>query len=156
MDDKNLKELKADTVVDNSHLEELIKREITPQMQREFFDVLKKSRLFLPVDFGPDAFKGIEKTKPGDEIESPGGFDIQFLKDNNGNKAVPLFTGREMMEAASVRTSVIVIYMEDLADMLRQTDRYSVIAINPFTESGLNMPVEAFLTLFDDEIYHIY
>ena len=60
------------------------------------------------------------------------------------------------MEAASVRTSVIVIYMEDLADMLRQTDRYSVIAINPFTESGLNMPVEAFLTLFDDEIYHMY
>ena len=49
--------LDEDTAVDNSRLEELIRQEITPQMQMEFFEVLKESRLFLPVDFGEDAFK---------------------------------------------------------------------------------------------------
>ena len=142
---------KDKTAVDNSRLEELIRQDITPQMQKEVFDVLKKSRLFMPVDFGPDAFKDIENTKPGDVIEGPDGFSIQFLTDADGNKAVPLFTSEEMMEKAGARTSVMVIYMSDLADMLKQTDRYSVIAINPFTEFDLNMPTGAFLAQFRDE-----
>lgn len=149
MDDPNLEELKNESVVDNSLLEELIKEEITPEMQREFLRILKDSRLFLPVDFGPDAFGDIENKKPGDEIEGPSGFDIQFLTDDQGRKAVPLFTSEEMMKEAGARTSVIVIYMSDLADMLNQTDKYSVIAINPFTESSLNMPIEAFLSQFE-------
>ena len=132
-------------------MEELIKQDITPQMEKEDFEILKESRLFLPVDFGQDAFNGIENTKPGDEIEGPRGFNIQFLTDHNGNKAVPLFTSEEMMEKAGARTSVIVIYTADLADMLKQTDKYSVIAINPFTEFDLNMPMGAFLSQFNDE-----
>ncbi len=154
MDKQNLNELKEESAVDNSRLEELIRQEITPEMQREFFKELKDARLFLPVDFGPDAFKGIENTKPGDEIEGPEGFSIQFLTDADGNRAVPLFTSEEMMENAGARTSVIVIYMSDLADMLRQTDRYSLISINPFTEFDLNMPIQAFLSQFEDE-FHI-
>ena len=151
MDKQKLDELKKEAIVDNSRLEELIKQDITPQMQKEVFEELRKSRLFLPVDFGQDAFKGIEDTKPGDEIEGPKGFNIQFLTDDDGNKAVPLFTSPEMMEKAGARTSVIVMYMSDLADMLRQTDRYSVIAINPFTEFDLNMPIGAFLAQFDGD-----
>ncbi|WP_405307546.1 SseB family protein [Methanobrevibacter sp.] len=146
MDEENLKN---DTEIDNSRLEELIKQDITPQMQMEVFDILKKSRLFLPIDFGEDAFKGIENTEPGDVIEGPKGFSIQFLTDDNGNKAVPLFTSGEMMQKAGVHTSVMVIYMSDLAGMLAQSDRYSIISINPFTEFGLNMPIEAFLAQFD-------
>lgn len=149
MENPNLDEIKQETVIDNSRLEELIKEEITPEMQNEFFKILKDSRLFLPVDFGPDAFEDIENKKPGDKIEGPGGFDIQFLTDNQGRKAVPLFTSEEMMKEAGARTSVIVIYMSDLADMLKQTDKYSIIAINPFTESSLNMPIEAFLSQFE-------
>lgn len=152
MDKKNLDELKEETAVDNSRLEELIKEEITPQMQREVFEVLKRSKLFMPVDFGPDAFKDIENAKEGDVIDGPSGFTIQALTDHDGKKAVPLFTSPEMMEKAGARTSVMVIYMGDLADMLEQTDRYSIIAINPFTENDLNMPVEAFLAQFRDEI----
>ncbi|WP_296803496.1 SseB family protein [uncultured Methanobrevibacter sp.] len=141
--------LDEDTAVDNSRLEELIRQEITPQMQMEFFEVLKESRLFLPVDFGEDAFKGIENSKPGDEIEGPSGFGIQFLTDDKGNKAVPLFTSEKKMAEAGVHTSVMVMYMRDLAGMLAQSDRYSIIAINPFTEFDLNMPIEAFLAQFD-------
>ena len=155
MDGEKLNELKKETVIDNSRLEELIKQDITPQMQKEVFEILKKSRLFLPVDFGPDALKGIENAKPGDEIEGPRGFDIQFLTDNDGNKAVPLFTSDGMMKEAGARTSVMVIYMQDLANMLKQTDRYSILAINPFTEYDLNMPMEAFLNLFKQEIDEI-
>ncbi len=147
MDEENLKN---DAEIDNSRLEELIKQDITPQMQREVFDILKKSRLFLPIDFGEDAFKGIENSEPGDVIEGPKGFSIQFLTDDNGNKAVPLFTSEEMMQKAGVHTSVMVMYMSDLAGMLKQTDRYSVIAINPFTKYGLNMPIGAFLAQFEN------
>ena len=146
MDEENLKN---DAEIDNSRLEELIKQDITPQMQMEVFDILKKSRLFLPIDFGEDAFKGIENTEPGDVIEGPKGFSIQFLTDDNGNKAVPLFTSEEMMQKAGVHTSVMVMYMSDLAGMLAQSDRYSIISINPVTEFGLNMPIEAFLAQFD-------
>ena len=146
MDEENLKN---DAEIDNSRLEELIQQDITPQMQREFFEVLKESRLFLPVDFGEDIFEGIENSKPGDVIEGPKGFIIQFLTDDKGNKAVPLFTSEEMMQKAGVHTSVMVMYMSDLAGMLAQSDRYSIISINPFTEFDLNMPIEAFLAQFD-------
>lgn len=152
MDEEKLEKLKKENKIDNSRLEELIKQDITPEMEKEFFEVLKESRLFLPIDFGPDAFKGIEDKKPGDNIEGPRGFSIQFITDPEGRKAVPLFTSEEMMEKAGALTSVMVIYMSDLADMLRQTDKYSVIAINPFTPFDLNMPIEAFLGLFNDEI----
>ena len=151
MDDKKIEELKDETAIDNSRLEELIKQDITPRMQMEFFQILKESRLFLPVDLGSNPFENIENAKPGDEIEGPNGFSIQFLKDNEGRKAVPLFTSKEKMKEAGALTSVIVFYMSDLADMLKQTDDYSIIAINPFTQYDLNMPIEAFLSLFGDE-----
>lgn len=149
MDDEKLKELKKETEIDNTRLEELISQDITPQMQREVFEILRQSRLYLPVDFGPDAFKSLEDSKPGDVIDGPSGFDIQFLTDPEGRKAVPLFTSEEMMKRAGALTSVMVIYMSDLADMLKQTDKYSVISINPFTEHDLNMPIEAFLNIFN-------
>ena len=78
-------------------------------------------------------------------------FNIEFLTDDKGNKVVPLFTSDEMMEAADFRSSTYVLYMGDLADMLKQTDRYSLIAINPFTDYNINLPMETFLSLFNDE-----
>ena len=150
MDDKKTDEIKQENEVDNSKLEELIKQDITPKMQKEVFELLKESRLFLPVDFGPDAFKDVKNSKPGDKIDGPSGFNIKSLTDHNGNMVVPLFTSDEMIEEAGVHTSAIVIYMSDLASMLKQTDKYSVLAINPLTEYDLNMPMEAFLALFED------
>lgn len=151
MDEEKIEDLKKENQVDNSRLEELIKQDITPQMQKEVFKILKESRLFLPVDFDPDAFKDIENAKLGDVVDGPKGFNIQFLTDSEGRKAVPLFTSEEMMKEAGARTSVMVMYMSDLADMLKQTDKYSIISINPFTQFNLNMPIEAFLSQFNDE-----
>ena len=51
MDESELEKLKKESEVDNSRLEEIMTREITPEMQMEFFEVLKESRLFMPVTF---------------------------------------------------------------------------------------------------------
>lgn len=148
-DDLNLKK---ETEIDNSALEEIMKREITPKSQREFFEIFKDSQLFMPVIYSENLFEGIENAKPGDVIEPSGrvGFDINCLTDSEGNMAVPLFTSSKIMESTWLRSSAIAIFMSDLADMLKQTDRYSVIAVNPFTEFDINMPVDAFLNLFEE------
>lgn len=139
--------------VDNSRLEELTKEEITPIMQIEFLNMLKESRLYMPVSYSKNMFEGIESAKVGDVIGPTVQivFNIEFLTDDKGNKVVPLFTSDEMMEAADFRSSTYVLYMGDLADMLKQTDRYSLIAINPFTDYNINVPMETFLSLFNDE-----
>ena len=49
MDDKKLDELRKETAVDNSRLEEIMKQELTIEMQREFFEIFKDSQLFMPV-----------------------------------------------------------------------------------------------------------
>lgn len=153
MDEEKIKELKKETEVDNSELEEIMKKELTVESQNEFFDVFRKSQLFLPVTCSANIFEGLEDAKPGDVFEPEGrvGFDINYLSDNEENLAVPLFTSCEVMEAVGVRSSVMAIFMSDLADMLRQTERYSVIAVNPFTDNDINMPIDVFLNLFEAE-----
>ena len=144
------KEISEITKIDNTRLEELMKQDITPEMEREFFETLKESQMFLPVTYSANIFEGIENAKVGDVLEPEGqvGFSINYLTDEDGNKVVPLFTSAEMMEKAGANTSANVMYMSDLADMLKQTDKYSMIAINPFTERTLNFPVQTFLSLF--------
>lgn len=150
MDDKHLQDLKKEAIIDNSQLEEIIKKDITPEMQKEFFDVFKDSQLFMPVSFSADMFKGLESAKPGDVLETPKqtGFDINYLKNSDGEKAVPLFTSDKVMQEAGVKSSVFVLYMSDLAEMLKQSDEYSTVVVNPFTPSELNIPIEGFLNLF--------
>ncbi|WP_407411086.1 SseB family protein [Methanobrevibacter sp.] len=150
MDDKHLQDLKKEAIIDNSQLEEIIKKDITPEMQKEFFEVFKDSQLFMPVSFSADMFKGLESAKPGDVLETPKqtGFDINYLKNSDGEKAVPLFTSDKVMQEAGVKSSVFVLYMSDLAEMLKQSDEYSTVVVNPFTPSELNIPIEGFLNLF--------
>lgn len=141
-------------MMDNSKLEEILKREPDLEMQNEFFEIFRDSQLFLPVRYSDNLFEGIENAKEGEVFEPEGqvGFDILYLTDADGNNAVPLFTSEEMMEKAGARTSVMAVYMSDLADWLGQEKgRYSVIAINPFTGNDINMPIEAFFGLFEEK-----
>lgn len=139
--------------IDNTDLEELMKQDITAEMQIMFLEKFKESQLLMPVTFSENIFEGIEDAEVGDVIKPDGrvGFDINYLTDGDDNKAVPLFTSSEIMESVGVRCSVIGIFMSDLADMLKQTDKYAVISINPFTEFDLNMSVESFLIQFKNE-----
>ncbi len=151
MDEKNLEEIKDEYKIDNSRLEEILKKEITPAMQAEFFEALKDSQLYLPVRFSLNMFEEIEDAKPGDVFETTGkeGFDINYLSNGEGQKAVPLFTSDEIMKQSGLESSVMVMYAEDIAGMLKQSERYSVIAINPFTEYEIFMPFEAFVGFFE-------
>ena len=79
------------------------------------------------------------------------GFDINYLKMKGDEKAVPLFIRSELMESINLKSSPIAFYMEDLANMLKQTDKYSYIIINPFTNLEAGMPISSFLNLFKEE-----
>ena len=78
---------------------------------------------FLCLSLNPVSYTHLDvyKRQVGDVIGPTVqiGFNIEFLTDDKGNKAVPLFTSDEMMEAADFRSSTYVLYMGDLADMLR-------------------------------------
>ena len=149
MDDKNLDVLNQNTA-DNSKLEEILKKEITPEMQRELFEVLRQSQLYLPVKFSANMFEGIESAKEGDVFETTGkeGFDINYLTDNEGNRLVPLFTSSEVMTKTGLQSSAMVMFVEDIADMLKESDRYAAIVINPLTDEEIILPWDAFIGIF--------
>ena len=150
MADKNLEELKKQTAVDNSKLEEILKKEITQEMQKELFEVLRQSQLYLPVKFSSNMFEGIENAKEGDVFETTGkeGFDINYLTDNEENRLVPLFTSSEVMTDTGLESSAMVMFVEDIADMLKESDRYSAIVINPLSENEIILPWDAFIGIF--------
>ena len=153
MDKEELEKLiKETTNVDNSALEELMSRVLTAESEREFLKLFRDSQLFLPVTYSANMFEGIENSKPGDIFEPKGqvSFDINYLTGDDGSKAVPLFTSSEMMERAGMASSANIMFMSDLAEMMGQTDRYSAIAINPFTEHDIVMPMDVFLNLFHE------
>lgn len=126
-----------DTVVDNSNLEEMIKQEITPQMQEEVFEILKDSRLLVPVSF-------VEEDESEDSSK---GFGINYVEEED-DIIVPLFTSSEMVGEAEIDSAIMAIDTSDLAELIRKTDGFSMVSINPFTDYDLNMPVDVFLNLF--------
>ena len=133
---------------DNTKLEKLME---DPQKQEEFIEELRKSQLFLPVIFSENMFEGIEDSKPGDvfTLKEPSGYDINFLTDNNGNRAIPLFTSNEKMEEGGLKSSAMVIYVPDLANMFKRLkNNYKYISINPMCEIGADMPIVPFIKLF--------
>ena len=150
IDDEELEKLKKENEVDNSRLEELVENffDLPAEGKNEFIEIFKQSRLYMPIEVDVSAFDP-ENLKVGEVVEGPRGFDIKYIENENG-KSVPLFTSDEVMEKAGVRVSTFVIYMSVLADMLKQTDRYSSVSINPFTKSGLDITMETFLGLFDE------
>ena len=133
---------------DNTKIEKLME---DPQKQEEFIEELRKSQLFLPVIFSENMFEGIEDSKPGDvfTLKEPSGYDINFFTDNNGNRAIPLFTSSEKMEEGGLKSSAMVMYVPDLANMFKRTkNNYKYIAINPMCEIGADMPIVPFIKLF--------
>ena len=125
--------------VDNSKMEEILKIEpenMTAKEQTEFFNILKESQLFMPIEVTSSIFDNIENAKVGDTIESEEPFRFKPIAINGpSGKAIPLFTSKERMEEAGANVSCIAIFTEDLAGMLEQNwEGYDEIAINPFTQ----------------------
>ncbi|MBR3112564.1 MAG: SseB family protein [Methanobrevibacter sp.] len=150
IDDETLDKLKKENEVDNSRLEELLNQffDLPAEGKNEFIELFKQSRLFMPIEMNMEAFDP-ENLEVGKVSQGPLGFDIKYLENENG-KSVPLFTSDKVMEKAGVRVSTYVLYMSDLAEMMKQTDRYASVTINPFTEHGLDIAMETFLGLFKE------
>lgn len=144
-------------LVDNKELEEIIGKmdmgEHNATQAKEFFELFKESQLFMPVIMSDDFFKDIDDVKEGDVFTTneKTGFDINFIKMDDGRRAVPLFTSSKLMESTGLRSSAIALFMSDLADMLKQApDRYFMVTVNPFTDLTLDIPMKSFLNLFND------
>ena len=151
----DMEKLNQETEIDNSRLEELLKEfheNPSNETVQELGEELKRSRLFLPIVPSESMFKDIENAKPGDirTMEEPA-FDINYLTTNDGGNAIPLFTSSDVMEEATLRSSTMVMYVADLINPLPGAEeRYQLVTINPMTESGIDMPILAFLNLFNE------
>ena len=154
--DDKLEELKRQTIVDNSRLEELIKDMdegfIGPGKREEFNELLRKSQLFMPVVFGQNMHDALENNRPGEIFVPDGqvGFDINYIKLQGNERAVPLFTSKELLESTGLQSTTIAIFMSDLVKMLKESNRYSLVAINPFTDLLVQIPFGSFLALFNE------
>ena len=154
--DDELEELESQSSIDNSRLEELIKDIyagfVGPEKREEFLELLKKSQLFMPVVFGDDVGEVFEDSRPGEVsvTKRPLGFNINYLEFGDGERALPLFTSDELLISTGLESSIIGIYMTDLANLLKQTNKYSLVSINPFTDLLVEMPTGSFLALFDE------
>ena len=104
---------------DNSKLEEILNIEpenMTAKEQAEFFNILKESQLFMPIEVTSSIFDDIENAEVGDTIESNEPLRFKPIAINGpAGKAIPLFTSKERMEEAGANVSCIAIFTEDLA-----------------------------------------
>ena len=154
--DDKMEEFKRQTMVDNSRLEELIKEMdegfVGPGKREEFHELLKKSQLFMPVVFSQNMDDALENNRPGEIFvpEGPVGFDINYIKLQGNERAIPLFTSNELLESTGLQSSTIAIFMSDLVKMLKESNRYSLVAINPFTDLLVQIPFSSFLALFNE------
>lgn len=133
-------DLNRHVVLDNSRLEELMDDDVTSEIKNEFLNLLKDSRLFLPVVFRRDVS---EFLNDGDK-HFCFGFDIAVLPGSDVGDVVPLFTSLDFSQ--KIRGSFISISMRDLAEILKQTDEYSKVSIN--FKGQFEMTVDEFLSLF--------
>lgn len=125
---------------DNSQLEALIKEKNNRRVKHEILEILHDCRLLLPVVF--------RKYRDFDDFSGQFGCDIVDIPDGEGNKTVPLFTSLEIAESNQLKFPVISLMMSDLAEILKQTDKYVSVSINPITENFYNLSLDEFLDIF--------
>lgn len=94
--DDELEELESQSGIDNSRLEELLndmdKGFLDPEKMEELLELLKKSRLFLPVTFIQNKWKESENNNSM-------GFNINYIELAENERAIPLFTSIDLMKA---------------------------------------------------------
>lgn len=143
-------------LLDNTRLEELISEMnqgwVETDKQQEFFEELKKSILHLPVIMSDEMFDELENSNKGgiSYFSKDVGYSINSLRISENEFAVPLFTSKELMECIGLQSSVIMMPVEMLVDMLKDSKRYSRIIINPYTDLDVQIPFQSFINLFHE------
>ena len=93
---------------------------------------LKKAELIMPIEVTSEEEFEFTPLKIGDEF---------------GNIFVPLFSDEDELIKSDVEFSVINISAENLAKIL--SDEFNGVAINPFSEFQLKIPLNEFKKLFE-------
>ena len=124
-----LKAIKKLGILDNTHLEELIQQMslglVESTKQEDFLEEFKKSSLYLPVIMSDEMIDEISKGTPGEisYTSKDVGYSINYITYDDGKKAVPLFTSKELMESTGLESSTIILPMEYLRDMLKDSTK---------------------------------
>ncbi len=142
---------------DNKKLEKLmmIEPEIMTIYEEEILlKELTKSQLYLPIEIVSDSFD-FENPHISETItlDEPLKFKPIKIYDDNNSVILPLFTSSEKFKESGIQSSTIVIYTEDLANMLKDADEeYNEIIINPSNKYSMSIYLNSFLDLFIEDI----
>ena len=121
----------------NQKLKELISIPLDEASQKDdesLIEELKKAELIMPIEIisnDPPEFKPLK------------------LEDENKNIFVALFSDEDELVKSNVEFSVINISTENLAKII--SDDFNGVAINPFSEFQLKIPLNEFKNLFEKD-----
>ena len=136
----------------NSELTELIniKRDnATKEDDAALIEELKNARLILPIEITSDI--ELDNAEEGDIIELDEGFKFKPIKivDGNGRVFIPLYSDDSQVHG---HTSAINIYAKDLARMIDDNpENIFGVVLNPFSKFNVELPMDTFLKIFEDE-----
>ena len=121
----------------NQKLKELISIPLDEASQKDdesLIEELKKAELIMPIEiisYDPPEFKPLK------------------LEDENKNIFVALFSDEDELVKSNVEFSVINISTENLAKII--SGDFNGVAINPFSEFQLKIPLNEFKNLFEKD-----
>lgn len=124
----------------NTKLKKLIsipKDEATKEEDNALVEELKKAQLIMPVEITSDS-----------ETNEPLRFRPLKIADENENILIPVFSDDDELNKLNIECDTINIYSKNLAEMISETEEYGGIAINPFSEFSLSIPLKDFVELF--------
>ena len=145
----------------NEKLVELLKispEKLTQEQNTMLLNELKQAQLFIPVEITSNSFN-FDEMEVGKtmSLNEPLRFKPIKLTNDDGDKAIPLFTDSKVMEELNVNASCIAMFTEDIANNFADIkDEVKFLVIDPGTPHSLEILFETFLTLFDKKINEMF
>lgn len=136
----------------NEKLYELINispDEATKEDNDALLKELRNAQLIMPIEITSNI--DLDEIEVGDVLEFEDGLRFKPLKivDENGRVYIPLYSDDSEVYG---HTSAIDIKTRDLAEMIGDNpENLFGVVINPFSKYNVELPMDSFLKIFDDE-----
>ena len=137
----------------NEKLYELINirpDEATKEDNDALLKELRNAQLIMPIEITSNL--DLDEIEVGDVLEFEDGLRFKPLKivDENGRIYIPLYSDDSEVYG---HTSAIDIKTRDLAEMIGDNpENLFGVVINPFSKYNVELPMDSFLKIFDEEI----
>lgn len=137
----------------NEKLYELINispDEATKEDNDALLKELRDAQLIMPIEITSNL--DLDEIEVGDVLEFEDGLRFKPLKivDENGRIYIPLYSDDSEVYG---HTSAIDIKTRDLAEMIGDNpENLFGVVINPFSKYNVELPMDSFLKIFDEEI----